>query len=67
MMTTTLEETIIYRVKDLMRILKIGRDRAYALMRSKGFPSTQIGRTFFIAKKNFDSWVEQYAGREYLI
>lgn len=59
------EDTIIYQVKDIMRVMNIGRDRAYSLMKSKGFPSTQLGKTFFVTKKNFDDWTDNFAGRNF--
>lgn len=59
------EDTIIYQVKDIMRVMNIGRDRAYSLMKSKGFPSTKLGKTFFVTKKNFDDWTNNFAGRNF--
>ena len=58
---------IFYRVADLMEILHIGRDKAYLLMRSKAFPSIQLGKTYVIAKEKFDRWAEDYSGREFHI
>ncbi len=57
------EELQILRVKDLMDYLKIGKDRAYALMRSSSFPSTQIGKTYFVTVTNFQSWLQDNAGK----
>ena len=57
------EEMQVLRVKDLMAYLKIGKDRAYALMRSKSFPSTQIGKTYFITPANFQLWLQENAGK----
>lgn len=37
--------------KDLQVILKIGRDHAYALMRSKAFPSMKIGARYYVTKE----------------
>jgi len=47
----------IYRVDELTQLLPIGRDKAYRLMRSKAFPSIQIGRTYIVRKDDFDSWL----------
>ena len=33
----------ILNVRDLQKYLKIGRDKAYSLMKTKGFPSIKIG------------------------
>lgn len=51
--------------KDLQTILKIGRDRAYALMRSKAFPSIKIGARYYVTKEALDEWLRKYAYRTY--
>ena len=48
------ENTKILKTDDLKNILGIGRDKAYALMRSEAFPSTKIGRTCFVTQKNLE-------------
>ena len=55
----------ILKTNDLKNILGIGRDKAYALMRSEAFPSTKIGRTCFVTEKNLEIWLDNYAGREF--
>ena len=55
----------ILKTDDLKNILGIGRDKAYALMRSEAFPSTKIGRTCFVTEKNLEIWLDNYAGREF--
>ena len=61
------EEATIYYVDDLKRIHKCGRDKAYDLMRSKGFPSMRWGRTYIVTKDNLESWLCKYAGKQSLI
>lgn len=56
--------TILY-TKDLMKVLGIGRDRAYALMRSSGFPSTRLGKSYFVTEENLQKWLKTYTGRQY--
>ena len=53
----------ILRVPDLMNYLCIGKDKAYSLMRSRSFPSTQIGKTYFVTKENFEKWLNENAGK----
>ncbi len=55
---------ILY-VKDLMEVLHIGRDKAYSLMRSKAFPSTQLGKNYFVTIDNLNKWLDDNAGRNY--
>ena len=57
----------ILKVKDIMNYLGIGRDKAYSLMKSKSFPATQIGNTYFVTNKNFTRWLEDYAGKEFVL
>lgn len=64
-MNSSYEEIKILKVDDLKDVLGIGRDKAYALMNSSTFPSTKIGRTSFVTQKNFEMWLDDYAGREF--
>ena len=50
-------------VKDVRKRLNIGKDTAYALMRSESFPSFKIGGRYFILEPNFDKWLEDATGR----
>ena len=54
-------------VKDLQNLLKIGHDKAYALMRSKGFPSIKIGGRYYVTQKALDEWLESYAYKTYAL
>lgn len=48
-------------VKDLMRELSIGRDKAYALMRSKAFPAMKIGKSGYrVSEEAFKRWQNMY-------
>lgn len=53
--------------KDLQVQLKIGRDRAYALMHSKGFPSIKIGSRYYVTQAALDAWLERYAYKSYIL
>lgn len=57
----------VYAPKDVSRMLGIGRDKAYALFKSKGFPATKIGKTYFIIPEKFEKWLNDSAGKEYLL
>lgn len=59
------ESIKILKVEDLMEIMGIGRDKAYALLNSEAFPSTRVGRSCFVTQKNFELWLDNYAGREF--
>lgn len=64
-MKKTAQNPEIYRVEELTQILPIGRDKAYKLMRSKAFPSIQIGKTYLVRKDDFDSWLVSYRGKSF--
>lgn len=61
------EEIRILTVKDLGHILKIGRDKAYALIRSNGFPSTCIGNRYFVTERALKEWLHQYEHKTYVV
>ena len=54
-------------VKDLQIQLKIGRDRAYALMHSKGFPAIKIGSRYYVTQTALDAWLERYEYKTYVL
>lgn len=56
----TILEDAFLTIKDLQSILKIGKDKAYKLANTKGFPSIKIGNTIRVPKDKFDEWVETY-------
>ncbi|MBR1851615.1 MAG: helix-turn-helix domain-containing protein [Lachnospiraceae bacterium] len=51
--------------KELQKRLGVGRDRAYQLMHSKGFPSIKIGARYYVTKDALTRWLKMYAYREY--
>ncbi|TYQ18275.1 UNVERIFIED_CONTAM: excisionase family DNA binding protein [Acetivibrio alkalicellulosi] len=44
-------------VSDISRILRIGKQNAYDLCHSKGFPSVQIGKRIIVPKPAFIEWL----------
>lgn len=50
----------VYYVKDLQKLLGIGRDKAYALMKSAAFPSTKMDGRYYITKTAFKEWLKAY-------
>ena len=61
------DERIVLKTKDLAEVMGIGKDKAYALMRSAGFPSIRIGRSYFVTMQKLAEWLDAYAGRSYLL
>lgn len=51
-------EKRIYTVDEIQDILGIGRNSAYALVKSGVFHSVRIGGNIRISKKSFDEWLD---------
>ncbi len=62
-----MKEHRMYQTEDVRKIMKIGRDKAYALLKSKDFPSIKIGRNYYILEDDFLQWINDYKGGEYKI
>ena len=57
----------ILNVRDLQKYLKIGRDKAYSLMKTKGFLSIKIGGQYIVREKDLDEYLNKFIGREIII
>lgn len=55
-------EKRVYTVEDIMKILDIGKNSAYELVKSGAFHIVKIGGHFRISKKAFDEWLEGIGG-----
>ena len=44
-------------VPELQKLLDIGRDTAYNLVRRKDFPSVKIGREYRVLVENLSEWI----------
>lgn len=58
-------ENKIYTAKELATRLGIGRDKTYALMRSLGFPSVQIGARYVVTEEALSRWLREAEGHKY--
>lgn len=52
----------ILEVKDIMEKLHIGRNSAYALMKTKNFPSIKIGRRYIVFANDFEKYLCDHIG-----
>ncbi|MCR4647977.1 MAG: helix-turn-helix domain-containing protein [Lachnospiraceae bacterium] len=57
----------VLTVKDVCEILHIGRDKAYALFKSEGFPSICLGGRYFVTEASFINWLHQYEYKEFAL
>lgn len=46
-------------VKDIKRILQIGTNNAYALIRSNVFPVIKVGHSYRVPKDSFYEWMHR--------
>lgn len=58
---------VLLQVKDLQKDLKIGRDTAYALMHSEGFPSMKLGGRYYVEQEELKKWLQRYAYKHYAL
>ena len=48
-----------YTIKDIMRIFCCGRDKAYEIVRSRGFPKMVVGKTILVYPDDLQKWINQ--------
>lgn len=58
---------MVYTIKTLSEFLHIGKNTAYALMKSDGFPSYRINRQYFITDESLKSWLKSIEGKEFFV
>lgn len=51
------ENTMVYTVEDVQKMLNIGRKQAYELVNSGKFPAKKLARKILIPKKTFNDWL----------
>ena len=52
------ENKRFYTVEEIQAILSIGKNTAYALVKSGVFHSVKVGGQYRISKKHFDEWLD---------
>lgn len=58
-------DTIVYDVEDIEKILRLGRTRAYQLMSSDAFPSLRLNRRLYVTKANFEKWLNSCTNKTF--
>ncbi len=53
--------------KDIQRIFSVGKNRAYELMNSSGFPTIKVGSRMYVTRNALDRWLDLYTGCRYLV
>ena len=60
-------EKITLTVDELAARLGIGRNSAYALAKSEGFPALRIGSRIIIPSKALESWLAEKVGQKTIL
>ena len=58
-------EPVLYTVDDIQRIFKIGRNKAYELLSSDGFPSLKLNKKIYVSKDRLEDWIAKHSGKTY--
>lgn len=56
---------ILYTVDDIQKIFKIGRTKAYQLLRADGFPSITLNRKIYVSKDKLEEWLSRNSGKAF--
>lgn len=62
-----LRDEDLLNAKMLAQISPFGRDRTYALLNSRFFPSMTIGKRKYVTYGNWKKWLMEYQNREIAI
>lgn len=54
---------ILFTPEDLEKIFQCSKTYAYQLSHSRGFPTIQIGRKFYIPKDKLEKWINGNVGK----
>lgn len=57
-------DIILYTPQDIQRIFMCGKNQAYQIMHSSGFPKIQIGRKLYVPKDKLEKWINGNVGKK---
>ena len=58
---------MLLTVKDLMKLLNIGRDFAYRLMHAKDFPSIKFNGRYVVLDTEVKKYLQSKSGKEVIL
>ena len=53
--------------KDIQAILKVGKNRAYELLKSECFPTIRINHRMYVSHDALQKWIETYSGKKFFV
>ncbi len=62
-----MSEIKMLTAKDIQRIFHMGKNTAYALMNSKGFPTLRINERLFVSPDALQKWINDNTGQQFLL
>lgn len=62
MMNCNNHDIVLYKVKDVHRIIGCGRNTAYKIFQSPDFPRIRIGGQYYVEKEEFEKWLDSKKG-----
>lgn len=60
-----MDKIVLYTVRDIQEIFKIGRTKAYELMSSSGFPSFKINNRVYVEEQSLENWLRKREGKTF--
>lgn len=60
-----LGENTFLTVKELQKYLRLGKNKTYALVQQKDFPTIRLSNRILIPKKQLDEWLNRYMYKSY--
>lgn len=67
METSRINQNAVLTATDLAKYLKIGRDKAYALIKSPSFPALQIGSRYIVTEQALIEWLDDNKHRHVIV
>ena len=52
---------------EVTKYLNIGRDKTYALLKIKGFPSIKIGNQYLVPEDKLNKWIDSKMGKQIFV
>lgn len=51
------DDTVLYTAKDIQKIFRCGRKKAYEIMHIPSFPSFRIDTSLYVEKGELEKWI----------
>ena len=60
-------EQICISVMEAAKIIGVGRNVMYNLIKQPGFPCVKIGRSYKVRKSGLEEWLKDHEGKEIIL